>query len=61
MEKYNKNYSREEESYRLGVFMDNIVKIEAHNADKTQTYKMGINKFTDMTQEEFETLILMPT
>jgi len=38
----------------------NIAKIDAHNADSTQTYKMGINQFTDMTQEEFETIMLLP-
>lgn len=28
-------------------------KIKEHNADKSQTYEMGVNQFTDMTQEEF--------
>jgi len=45
---------------RLAIFNQNLAKISAHNADSTQTYKMGINQFTDMTQEEFESNILMP-
>jgi len=46
---------------RLAIYSENVAKINAHNADSTQTYKMGINKFTDMTQEEFESRILMTT
>jgi C1A family cysteine protease len=33
--------------------MMNVAKIEAHNADPTETYTQGINQFTDLTQEEF--------
>ena len=33
--------------------MENLAKIEAHNADKTQTYEQGVNQFSAMTQEEF--------
>jgi hypothetical protein len=29
----------------------NLAKIAAHNADKTQTYTLGVNQFTDLTQE----------
>ena len=38
---------------RLEIFIHNVEKIEAHNADKTQTYQMGINQFSHMTFEEF--------
>lgn len=38
---------------RLEIFINNVEKIEAHNADKTQTYQMGINQFSHMTFEEF--------
>lgn len=31
----------------------NLAKIEAHNADKTQTFQMGVTQFSDLTQEEF--------
>lgn len=38
--------------------MTNHAEIERHNADETQTYKKGINKFSDWTQEEFEGIML---
>jgi len=56
---HGKSYTEVEENYRLAVFNSNVAKIESHNADSTQTYKMGINQFTDLTQEEFEATILM--
>ena len=45
--------SQFEEAYRERIFLENLAKIEAHNADKTQTYEKGVNQFTAMTQEEF--------
>lgn len=39
---------------RLGIFIDNFEKIEAHNADKTQTFTMGLNKFSHLTFDEFK-------
>lgn len=45
--------SNEERLYREKVFNDNVAKIEEHNADETQTYKMGINQFTDLIEYEF--------
>ena len=41
-----------EEKYRERVFAENVAKIEAHNAGDN-TYEMGINQFTHLTQEEF--------
>lgn len=48
----------EENVYRKSVFMMNLAKVNAHNADKTQTYTMGINQFSDLTQEEFVSIYL---
>jgi hypothetical protein len=31
--------------------MMNLAKIEAHNADKTQTYTLGITPFADLTDK----------
>jgi len=31
-----------------------------HNADSSQTYKMGINQFADITHDEFSQKILNP-
>lgn len=38
--------------------MDNLAKIEAHNADEYKTYTTGINKFSHLTQEEFVQIYL---
>ena len=38
--------------YRKMIFENNLRKIREHNADETQSWKMGVNKFADMTQAE---------
>lgn len=38
---------------RLQIFSDNFDLIEQHNADKTQTFTMGLNKFSHLTLNEF--------
>lgn len=58
--KFGKSYTEVESAYRQAIFNANVDAMNAHNADSTQTYKMGINRFTDMTQEEFETTMLTP-
>ena len=52
------NWAPEQELYRRTIFEQNLAKIEAHNADPTQTYTMGVNQFTVLTQEEFEHIYL---
>ena len=52
------NYAPEQELYRRIIFESNVAQIEAHNADPTQTYTMGVNQFTALTQEEFEHIYL---
>lgn len=42
-----------EESYRERIFLENLAKINIHNANEHKTYEMGINQFSDLTQEEF--------
>lgn len=48
--------SSDEEQKRFQIFQDNLKFIKDHNkkyeAGQT-TYKLGINEFTDMTNEEF--------
>jgi len=56
---FDKEYSKSEETYRFTVYQENVQKIEKHNADPSQTYKMAINQFTDMTQEEFVAKVLI--
>lgn len=56
---FNKKYMREgEEQYRKNIFLRNIVKINEHNANPSNTYTMGVNQFTDLTQAEFAALYL---
>ena len=51
---YNKVYtSPEENSFRLKAFITNYLKIEKTRADKSLTYTVGLNLFSDLTEEEF--------
>lgn len=45
--------SQFENAYRERIFLENLAKIEAHNSNKQNTYEMGLNQFSAMTQEEF--------
>lgn len=57
---YGANWAPAEEDFRRIVFEKNFAVISKHNADKTQTYKMGVNQFTAMTDEEFFNTYLDP-
>jgi hypothetical protein len=48
----NKNFNTEEDSYRLYVFSENLKFIESENA-KNVNFKLGANKFADLTNTEF--------
>jgi xylem cysteine proteinase len=51
---FNKGYiTVEEYEMRLKLFKDTLMTIEEHNA-KQSSYKMGLNEFSDMTDEEFK-------
>jgi C1A family cysteine protease len=53
-QKNGKQYkSREEMVLRRSIFAANVAKINAHNA-AGQTWSMGVNKFADLTGEEFK-------
>ncbi|CAD8164351.1 unnamed protein product [Paramecium pentaurelia] len=58
---YTKSYAYVEEAYRRAIFEQNYAKILAHNADPTQTYTVGVNQFTDLTQDEFASIYLTYT
>jgi C1A family cysteine protease len=58
--KYNKSYgSKSELEYRFSIFKDNMNLINSSNADKTKSFTLGINQFTDITFEEFKNQYLM--
>lgn len=49
--------TRAEQMKRKLIFSDTVTKIESHNERYYQgleTYKMGVNHFSDLTEEEFE-------
>lgn len=57
--KFGKSYATTEESqFRLDVFKANLKKMNAHNARRDVSWKMGINKFSDMTDAEFEATMM---
>lgn len=51
--KHGKTYAEHEARYRIHLYLKNKNKIDAHNADATQTWKMGTTKFADLSHEEF--------
>jgi hypothetical protein len=58
--KYHKSYgTKEEYNYRLGVFSGNFHNIKSHNMMNSVEagYSLEINKFTDMTADEFKKML----
>jgi KDEL-tailed cysteine endopeptidase len=54
-EKFAKKYENVQElETRFSVFRENFRNIITHNADRNQSFTMGINQFTDLTPEEFK-------
>ena len=51
--KYNMKFEADEDSFRRLIFNRNVETINKHNADETQTYKMGVNQFTGLTEAQF--------
>ena len=51
---YNKDYSDSEISERLVIYKNNIDIINKHN-NENHSWKMAVNEFTDLSQEEFKT------
>lgn len=58
IQKYEKSYSTHEEYvHRLGVFAKNLIRAAEHQAiDPTAIH--GITQFSDLTEEEFETMYM---
>ncbi|KAL4459369.1 hypothetical protein ABPG74_017982 [Tetrahymena malaccensis] len=47
-----------EKQFRQTMFLENFQKIQDHNSNPSHTYQLGLNQFSDMTQEEFAQKIL---
>ncbi|KAL6538674.1 hypothetical protein OROGR_012662 [Orobanche gracilis] len=55
MSEFDRNYDDDEEkTKRLKIFTENVRYIERFNEAGNKTYKLGINKFTDMSNAEFQ-------
>lgn len=52
---HQKTYASVQElQYRHSVFAQNLAMIEKHNSNPNNTYKLGVNSFSDLTFEEFK-------
>lgn len=59
MKEYKRDYNiKEEYEFRLRIFIENLDKIDNHNKVES-SWKMGINKFVDLTIEEFRSGYLL--
>ncbi|XP_057546206.1 cysteine proteinase mucunain-like [Amaranthus tricolor] len=57
--KHRKNYNAlGEKERRFEIFKDNLNLIDQHNSDESQTFKLGLNKFADLTNDEFRSIYL---
>eukprot|EP01065_Artemidia_motanka_P024044 TRINITY_DN286_c0_g1_i1.p2 TRINITY_DN286_c0_g1~~TRINITY_DN286_c0_g1_i1.p2 ORF type:complete len:390 (+),score=158.88 TRINITY_DN286_c0_g1_i1:72-1172(+) len=54
VKEYGKKYTPTEWLKHEQVFLATLSRIRAHNADKSQTYKMGLNQFTDWSADEMK-------
>ena len=57
LDTYDKHYNYSEYNYRLDIFKQNYIYIENKNK-LNLTYKLGINNFTDLRNDEFEKIYL---
>ncbi|KAK6124208.1 hypothetical protein DH2020_042044 [Rehmannia glutinosa] len=55
MDQYRRIYEDEtEKAMRFKIFKENVEFIESFNRDEAKPYKLGINQFADLTNEEFQ-------
>ncbi len=51
-----KYHSDKHEAHRKGIFKKNMDWVKRHNANGAHSYKLEINKFADLTSEEFNAI-----
>ncbi|XP_049355745.1 probable cysteine protease RDL2 [Solanum verrucosum] len=57
--KHEKSYNAlDEKDNRFQIFKDNLKYIDEHNSVLNQSYKLGLTKFTDLTNEEYKLIYL---
>ena len=53
--KFSKSYKNKDEyNARFEAFKENYRKVQDHNSRNEASFKLGINKFSDLTNEEFK-------
>ncbi|XP_057503341.1 actinidain-like [Actinidia eriantha] len=56
---YGKSYNAlGEKERRFEIFKDNLRFVDEHNADVNRSYKVGLNQFSDLTDEEYQSIYL---
>lgn len=55
---YNRNYDNATFNYRFPIFVENYEFIHQMNQNDNLTFSLGINKFADVSSEEFKNLYL---
>jgi len=57
--KFNKTYGNSAaEMERYEMWRKNVEEVKTHNAEFSNTYTIGINQFSDMSEEEFSSIML---
>jgi hypothetical protein len=59
--KYNKTYTIDEMYARFTIFKNNMDIITRHNSDKSNTFNMTVNQFSDLTSYEFKDMYIGKT
>lgn len=56
---HRRDYSGSQEEQRFEIFRRNLEQIAAHNAEPGRSWDMAMNQFSDLSDEEFQSQVLM--